>query len=313
MQKVVLEGADFEDFDRVQRVISESWVEHEMRPLGDPDGAAESRFAMVEVGPVKIAQMTVGGPVEVHTDHRDAYGVTTPDEGHLATKFGQEWVDSDTDQATLNSVNTELHIPRWEVPVFCFRVDSDYLEDEYERVLGRTFRRMPLQVDLATPEGRDWRRLVRMQYDQLFESESTLFDEPLIADQLASTMVSGLLLAAAPAERSDRLGTRPRIVRHVIAAIEEDPAHPWTPVELAERAGVSVRRLQQGFREYVGRSPFQYLRDVRLDRAHHDLVHAEEGTTVTDVALRWGLSHTGRFAADYRSRFGRSPSQTLSR
>lgn len=313
MQRVVLDGADFEDMGRVNQVISESWVEHEMRPLGDADGGAESRLAMVGIGPVKIAQMAVGAPVEVFTDHQDAYGVTTPDEGHLATKFGQEWVDSDTDQATLNSVNTELHIPRWEVPVFCFRVDSDYLEGEYERVLGRPFQRMPLQVELATPEGRDWHRLVRSQYEQMLHSESTLFDDPIFGTQLASTMVTGLLLAAAPEERNDRIGTRPRIVRQVITAIEEDPAYPWTPVELAERAGVSVRRLQQGFREYVGRSPFQYLHDVRLDRAHHELVHAPEGTTVTDVALRWGLSHTGRFAADYRKRFGRSPSQTLLR
>jgi AraC-like DNA-binding protein len=29
------------------------------------------------------------------------------------------------------------------------------------------------------------------------------------------------------------------------------------------------------------------------------------------VALRWGFTHYGRFAAQYRQRFGCSPSQTL--
>jgi AraC-like DNA-binding protein len=29
-----------------------------------------------------------------------------------------------------------------------------------------------------------------------------------------------------------------------------------------------------------------------------------DGVTVTDVALRWGITHTGRFAREYRRMFG---------
>ena len=36
-----------------------------------------------------------------------------------------------------------------------------------------------------------------------------------------------------------------------------------------------------------------------------------DGFTVADVAMRWGLMHTGRFAAAYRSTYGESPSETL--
>ena len=96
-----------------------------------------------------------------------------------------------------------------------------------------------------------------------------------------------------------------------MTAIEEDPSRPWSPADLAEIAGVSVRRLQQGFREYVGQTPFHYLHDVRLERAHADLVNSGPSTTVTDIALRWGIMHMGRFAADYRRKYGRAPSHTL--
>ena len=313
MQRIVLDGSDFEDVDVVQQVIAQTWVEHDLRPLGDGDGMTEPRFAMVGVSGIKIAEMAVGAPVEVHTGHEGAYGITTPLEGHLETKFGRELVLSDCERATVNSAGTDLHIPEWSCPVLCVRVDSAFLEEQYERVLAKPFERLPVELDLSSPAGRDWHGLVRATYDHLMVSESDLFDRAVFADQLASTLTTGLLLAASAEEPRDRMGTQPRIVRRVLTAIEADPAHPWTPVELADLAGVSVRRLQQGFREYVGRSPFQHLRDVRLERAHHDLVHADGGETVTDISARWGLFHAGRFSADYRRRYGRAPSETLRR
>lgn len=35
------------------------------------------------------------------------------------------------------------------------------------------------------------------------------------------------------------------------------------------------------------------------------------GTTVTDIAVRWGFPHPGRFSVVYRRRFGEKTSQTL--
>ena len=61
----------------------------------------------------------------------------------------------------------------------------------------------------------------------------------------------------------------------------------------------------------VGTSPLAYLHDLRLDRVRVDL--AAGAGPVTDVAMRWGLHHMGRFAADYKRRFGELPSQTAAR
>jgi len=57
-----------------------------------------------------------------------------------------------------------------------------------------------------------------------------------------------------------------------------------------------------------------YLREVRLRRAHDELLASPpSSTTVSAVASRWGIVHLGRFAAAYRAAFGESPSQTLAR
>ena len=72
---------------------------------------------------------------------------------------------------------------------------------------------------------------------------------------------------------------------------------------------MSVRSLQDGFAVHVGLPPMAYLRDVRLVNAHRDLVDGHG--PVANVAHRWGFLHLGRFAADYRRKYGQTPSQTL--
>ncbi len=84
--------------------------------------------------------------------------------------------------------------------------------------------------------------------------------------------------------------------------------------DVAAGASISMRALQYGFRNVHGVSPMVWLKQRRLDRVHATLLAADPAeTTVTDVALRWGFVHLGRFAADYLSRFGERPSVTLRR
>ncbi|MCW2522306.1 MAG: transcriptional regulator, AraC family, partial [Frankiales bacterium] len=67
-----------------------------------------------------------------------------------------------------------------------------------------------------------------------------------------------------------------------------------------------------GFARSVGQSPMRYLQQVRLERVHAELAQAEPGaTTITEAATRWGFTHLGRFANQYRTTFGELPSATL--
>ncbi len=79
---------------------------------------------------------------------------------------------------------------------------------------------------------------------------------------------------------------------------------------LSRAAGVSVRALQRGFREHLGMTPTQYIRARRREHAHGDLVSLEPGDLrVADIAARWGFTNHGRFAGEYRRRYGHSPGQ----
>ena len=104
----------------------------------------------------------------------------------------------------------------------------------------------------------------------------------------------------------------PRSIREAVATVEERPLDIVTVADLARASHLSVRALEAGFRRHVGMPPMAYVREVRMRRAHSDLLAADAAeTTATEIAARWGFAHYGRFAASYRERFGLSPGATL--
>ena len=88
---------------------------------------------------------------------------------------------------------------------------------------------------------------------------------------------------------------------------------PMTIKDICKAVGAAERTLHLGFRECFGTTPKRFLKTLRLNATRRDLQHPDHQTTVTDVALRWGLVHLARFAGDYRKLFLESPSETLRR
>ncbi len=103
--------------------------------------------------------------------------------------------------------------------------------------------------------------------------------------------------------------------RHVVRATDYLMAHLADPVSLAQvagAAGVSERSLRREYKKRFGVTVMEFLRQRRLESVHQALQSAEPGeTTVTDVAIRFGFSHLGRFSGSYRQAFGCLPSETL--
>lgn len=101
--------------------------------------------------------------------------------------------------------------------------------------------------------------------------------------------------------------------RHIQQAIDYMRAHlheTLTMSDIARAAGISSRSLQQGFRKHRYTSPAAYLRKIRLEAVHTELLLPENVLPVSEVASKWGFAHMGRFAAHYRAHFGVYPSDT---
>ena len=105
---------------------------------------------------------------------------------------------------------------------------------------------------------------------------------------------------------------RPPLLRRAIAFIHDNAQTDIGLRDIAAAVGVTPRSVQYTFRRHLGTTPLEYLRRVRLDRAHRDLQMADPSVdTVTAIAGRWGFSHAGRFSIAYRKVFGTKPSRTL--
>jgi TolB-like protein/AraC-like DNA-binding protein len=83
--------------------------------------------------------------------------------------------------------------------------------------------------------------------------------------------------------------------------------------DLVAYCGVPERTLRKHFRTFMGASPLMHWRQLRLAGVRACLLEGSDNASITEVAIRFGFSHFGRFAQDYCNHFGELPSITLKR
>lgn len=103
----------------------------------------------------------------------------------------------------------------------------------------------------------------------------------------------------------------PRYVRAAASYMHDHAVEAPTVSQVAAEIGISARALSGAFRRFRQMSPLEYLREQRLQGIRAELLAAPPSATVASIALAWGYTNLGQFAATYRRRFGELPSATL--
>ena len=166
-------------------------------------------------------------------------------------------------------------------------------------------------IDLTSGRGRSWRALLNLIYADL-ERDRGLIATPPALTSLETAMVDGLIgcLAADQGSQPASPTLHDRTLRRAVQLIDEHCTEPLSTMDIAEAIGVSVRALQEGFKDRLNTTPMAYLRHARLQRVRGMLVDGGVAS-VTEAALECGFTHLGRFPGQYRDAFGELPSQTL--
>ena len=126
----------------------------------------------------------------------------------------------------------------------------------------------------------------------------------LIAHQLEQLHGSGSLSSEAgtagslhPSEKSG--------IEKVRRLLLDNLGNPPYLDDLAEFAGMSHPKLNRCFRQFYGKTVFQYLRDERFKKAR--VLIEDQGRTVTEAAYLVGYSSLSHFSKAYKHHYGISP------
>lgn len=91
-------------------------------------------------------------------------------------------------------------------------------------------------------------------------------------------------------------------------------ADPISLGDLCSQAHLRPRSLEYGFREILGLSPMSYVKAMRLNVVHRQLLlGSHTKRSISEIALDTGFRHLSQFAVDYKRLFLESPSTTRKR
>ncbi|HVT68585.1 MAG TPA: AraC family transcriptional regulator [Trebonia sp.] len=283
------------------------------------------RFAMslsaLRLGPVAAGLLGYAGEVRLETEELETgYEINVPLSGRLLSQTGTAEVCATAGTAALYRPDDRSRLQGWADggKLFGLKIERAVLEARLAELTSTPVRSViPLgpRLDLRAGAGQRWWELAQVLAGFTADPAGPL-NQPMVMRPLVESVLTALLYAAdhpyraVLAARCSRPG--PAAVQRAVDLLEAEPELPWTVGDLACQVGLSTRALQYGFTAHTGLSPMSYLRQVRLQRADADLRAADAtGQGVAGIASRWGFTHLGRFAAAYRARYGRTPSQTL--
>lgn len=204
----------------------------------------------------------------------------------------------------------------------CSRINVTISGEAMRRQLKTLLGRPPVEPLIFAPElalsqgyGRQLAWYLRFAIAD-FDSADALPWDTRTTTQFEQVVLAGLLLSH-PSNYSTALGTAkpaaPRDIKRAIDYLEGHLDLPVTIADLVVASRVPGRTLFQHFHDFKGTSPMRYLREARFERARRALLAAEPEESITAIATNWGFMHLGRFAVEYRRRFGERPSDTLLR
>lgn len=279
----------------------------------------EVRHNQIRIGQASMNVLSYGAEVEIDPGVRgDFYLVQLPLRGRARLVCGDQeaWIDPEV-LSVLHPREKTRMLWSGDCSMLLLQVPCSALAGRFPRRGGREAR-LPFTQARQTPNVSAWWRAVSDMAHNLNDNGQQWLRHPAAFAAMEGFLLCGLEMlfgveAQAEVDKAGGEGSE-RSLRRALEYIHAQARRNPSLAEIAAAACVSPRTLEVVFRRRFDRSPLEYARGVRLERVHQALqAAAAEGrrVTVTDVALDHGFVHLGRFAAQYRQRFGCAPSAAL--
>jgi AraC-like DNA-binding protein len=305
------------DFETLRHALCRTLTPHRLRRIGG-DAPVHGRINTAHLPGMRFHAMHVGPSVEVLPTHLSrSFMLHMPVFGATRFSIGKCSFEADGSAAAIMSPGMPIRAV-WEsectAVLLCIEVNA--LERHLEHVVGFPLHQ-PLcfapALDLSSTSGAAWRRLWNYVLRELEMSGPVR--SPTLRDSETARLLMSTVLSVVPHNYSAALEGAlqedcPRFLMRAEAFMRARAGNPPTLAQIAAAAGVATRTLHKAFVRHRGRSPLRALRAMRLEGARSDLLTESPTMSITEIALRWGFTELGRFALEYRQRYGELPSET---
>lgn len=315
------EVACTDDMAESTELVSQLFGRAQLRVLSE-DEPFQTTFNAIRLRDVSMAYLDFHAPTELQVASTgDHYTVHMPMNGMTECEYDDEPLSATTYHAVVVNPGTRIRMSfELDSPHLLIRIERQALETQLSRLLARSCDR-PVRfeptMDLTSEPAVRWHGAIQLLSSEVM-TENSLIQKGIGGGPMEELLITSLLWVHSSNWHAELTVSHERsgkpAVRRSIAYMEENLAQPITLNDLAAFTRMSVRSIQQGFKEDLGTTPMAYLRDRRLERVRAELADSvPREKTVTQIAERWGFTHLGNFSAIYQRRFGESPSATLRR
>jgi AraC-like DNA-binding protein len=300
---------DTRNVDEARAVIAAGYCEHQLVVARTRNGfhAVQDEW---RVGKVRLHQLRYGVDVTIDAAPlNESVLVSTPVKGVLTVLT--EGVERRYGPGEVVAIGPDHSFGlRWEehCELRTVQIDRSILNTNATGT-GNGSSQLPSQHGASAGHASIWHTLSLLLQTQAAAGASAA----LLVERLEALVAAALLThhATPPPDREPRWRA-PRHIREAMTFIEANADQPLSPADMAAAAHMSIRAFQYNLRHYTGLTPSEFIRGIRLERAHQNLLEADRAeTTVAEIAHRWGFSNLGRFSRYYAARFGTLPSETL--
>ncbi len=302
-----------EDVTEARSAVARYLTPHDFLEVSDDFRLVHN---VINIGSVTLHYIDYGGAVTIHPIERtvEYYLVQVPLSGRMLLRSGRHLLEIHEGQALgayLGSGESRMEYGPL-CPRLLVQIPLTVMRKAVARMTPTVMYAVNTSInhfDVSQGAGHSWIKLLLWILTDV-DNPSGMSVSQQGATYLESLIVDGLLLAQS--DSIEPVSSHSRIVGAAIDYMRANLNEPLSPSLIASKVHISVRALQEGFRRDLETTPMTYLRDLRLEAVHRDLQSSEPGgLSVAEIAHSHGVNHLGRFAQQYRERFGILPSETL--
>lgn len=309
---------DYHDLDQACKGVGQILKPHRLMILKPQADFSASMHCVQTRGNLSICRLEYSHEVQIEPDFLEQfYLIQIPTQGYAEIEFAQQKFISYAQVASIISPEQSVKM-RWHAasPQLILKIAKEDLLDHCRQHISDFQQHTPRfdpKLDFSTQNGSYFLQLLRTLINALGCEQHPLH-HPLAFKQFESNLFNALIYGQANSALDLMEHAKPQVlspffIKRTEAYIRAHLHEQLNVEKIAEQAGVSVRTLFNGFKNFLGTTPMAYLKDLRFEQAHLELKQNPD-LSITDVAFKWGFSHLGRFAQQYKQRYGNLPSST---